>query len=70
MIVFVVVVVGVFNRQHNSLIEYNTRLMEAFQLYNSLMTELPSYGYVAASNPAPSQPSNVSLLISEYLVEY
>ena len=43
-------------RQHNSLIEYNTKLMEAFQLYNSLMSELPSYGYVATSNPAMSQP--------------
>jgi len=33
--------------------EYNMKLMDAFKMYNSLMSELPNYGYVTSKAPVP-----------------
>lgn len=54
-------------RQHILLMEYNTKLMDAFKMYNSLMSELPNYGYVMATSkvsgpPPQQQPQMVRLL--------
>lgn len=41
------------DRQHNRLVEVNSQLMEAFQMYHSLMQGLPGYGYVPVATGSP-----------------
>lgn len=57
------------DRQHIQLMEYNMKLMDAFKMYNSLMSELPNYGYVMGSSKmaAPSQPAQHMFPGPQYL---
>lgn len=52
------------DRQHIQLMEYNLKLMDAFKMYNSLMSELPNYGYVMASSKMAAPPQQTQQLYS------
>lgn len=41
--------------------EYNLKLMDAFKMYNSLMSELPNYGYVMASSKMAAPPQQTQV---------
>ena len=49
-----------FFRKHASLVEINKQVMDALQMYHSLMKETPAYGYAskASTNPAMYAPGN------------
>ena len=54
-------------RKHANLVELNKKVMEALQMYHSLMKETPTYGYPAMKASGPSSMYNTGSSITQGL---